>query len=142
MFGIATPMGRTPLQGASLDVTSPRAKSPWAILLDRSAVIRKCPNSSDRFAVWTAELVMSLSEQAFVTTFATASSLANVPPRETFGCSSAAYSFRLTLGPNRGIAQNQSFIVLPGEHSPAPIDKGADSLLRAVEQDEMHAQPC
>jgi hypothetical protein len=28
MFGIETPKGRTPLQGASLDVTSPRAKAP------------------------------------------------------------------------------------------------------------------
>jgi hypothetical protein len=45
MFGIETSMGRTPLQGASLDVTSPRARSAWAILLDRSAVIGKCPNS-------------------------------------------------------------------------------------------------
>ena len=27
MFGIETPMGRTPLQGASLGVTSPRAKA-------------------------------------------------------------------------------------------------------------------
>ena len=75
MFGIETPMGRTPLQlqGASLGVTSPRAKAPdfakatsrlafgvtyhnmrgaiasataaWAILLDRFAVIDKCPNS-------------------------------------------------------------------------------------------------
>ena len=32
MFGIETPNGRTPLQGASLDVTSPRARSTWAIL--------------------------------------------------------------------------------------------------------------
>jgi hypothetical protein len=28
MFGIETPKGRTPLQGASLDVISPRAKAP------------------------------------------------------------------------------------------------------------------
>jgi hypothetical protein len=28
LFGIETPMGRTPLQGASLDVASPRAKAP------------------------------------------------------------------------------------------------------------------
>src|SRR5215467_7916342 len=76
MFGIETPMGRTPFQGASLDVASPRAKAPdfarptsqlafwlhtpqhegrhslaaaaWAILLDRSAVIGKCPNSCGR----------------------------------------------------------------------------------------------
>ena len=48
MFRIETPMGRTPFQGASLDVTSPRAKAPWAILLDRSAVIGKCPNSRSR----------------------------------------------------------------------------------------------
>ena len=74
MFGIETPMGRTPFQGASLDVASPRAQAPdfakptsrlafwrhlpqhegrhsvataaWALLLDRSAVIGKCPNSS------------------------------------------------------------------------------------------------
>jgi len=77
MFGIETPMGRTPFQGASLDGTSPRAKAPdfaqptsrlafwrhlpqhegrhsvataaWAILLDRPAVIGKCPNSRSRF---------------------------------------------------------------------------------------------
>jgi hypothetical protein len=50
MFGIETPIGRTPLQGASLDVTSPRARSTWAILLDRSTVIGKCPNSRRGYA--------------------------------------------------------------------------------------------
>jgi len=33
MFGIETPKGRTPLQGASLDVTSPRAKAPGLFCL-------------------------------------------------------------------------------------------------------------
>jgi hypothetical protein len=28
MFGIETPMGRTPFQGASLEVASPRAEAP------------------------------------------------------------------------------------------------------------------
>ena len=48
VFGIETPMGRTPLQGASLGVTSPRAKAAGLFCLERFAVIGKCPNSSGR----------------------------------------------------------------------------------------------
>jgi hypothetical protein len=44
------PQHRTPFQGESLFNVYPGLKA-WAILFDRSAVIGKCPNSSDRFAV-------------------------------------------------------------------------------------------
>jgi hypothetical protein len=48
----------------------------------------------------------------------------------------------LTLGRNRRIAHDYAFTVFLGEDSPAPIDKCAYFLLRAVEQREMHPQPC
>jgi hypothetical protein len=63
MFGIERPLGRTPFQGPSLDVTSPRAKAqakaPWAILLDRSAVV------GNRFAVKYNGLLANYSMASF-----------------------------------------------------------------------------
>jgi hypothetical protein len=48
MFGIETPKGRTPLQGASLHVTSPRAKAPGLFCLTAPRSLGKCPNSRPR----------------------------------------------------------------------------------------------
>jgi hypothetical protein len=49
MFGIETPMGRTPFQGASLDVTSPRAKAPdFAKPTSRLAFWRHLPQHEAR----------------------------------------------------------------------------------------------
>jgi len=58
MFGIETPIGRTPCQGAPLDVTSPRAKAPdfakrldWATRLSssksRRSLVEVSPKSFD-----------------------------------------------------------------------------------------------
>ena len=48
-FGIETPMGRTPLQGASLGVTSPRAKAPdFAKPTSRLALWRHLPQHEGR----------------------------------------------------------------------------------------------
>src|SRR6516162_9413497 len=49
MFGIETPMGRTPLQGASPGVTSPRAKAPdFAKPTSRLAFWRHLPQHEGR----------------------------------------------------------------------------------------------
>ena len=47
----------------------------------------------------------------------------------------------MTKRRNTLITQDHAFTVFPGQESPTPIDKGADFLLRAIEQGEMHAQP-
>ena len=60
MFGIEAPEGRTPFQGGSLDITSPRAEAPGLFCLAAArrstrqplaltlVPRRKCPNTSDR----------------------------------------------------------------------------------------------
>jgi len=63
MFGIETPMGRTPFQSASLDVTSPRAKAPdFAKPTSRLAFWRHIPQHEGRHSVATAAWAILLDK--------------------------------------------------------------------------------